>query len=85
MLALAEALQDADMQRAVLKHMHSMAPYFASYPKLVKPFNKCLVEKWSGSEGHVQVLAFLALRKVTLFQSHPALHTLLKVGRYIES
>lgn len=79
LLSLADTLQDEDMQHAVLKQIHSMAEYFASLPKLVKPLNRCLVEKWSTSKSHVQILAFLALRKVVLFQSHPALHTLLKV------
>lgn len=79
LLSLAGALQDADMQHAVLKQVHSMAAYFASLPKLLKPLNKYLLEKWSNGEGRVQVLAFLALRKVLLYQAHPALHTLLKV------
>lgn len=79
LLSLVETLQDGDMQRAVLKQIHSMAAYFACFPKLVKKLNKCLVEKWATGESHIQVLAFLALRRVVLFQSHPALHTLLKV------
>ena len=76
---LAETLQDVDMQSAVLKHVHSMAIFFVCFPKLLKVLNKCLIEKWSTADSHVQVLAFLAMRRLVLFQSHPALHVLLKV------
>ncbi len=80
LLFLAETLQDLDMQKAVLKQFHSMASYFVCLPKLLKPLNKCLVEKWSTGENSVQVLAFLAMRRTVLLQPHPALHTLLKVS-----
>lgn len=80
LLSLVETLQDTDMQSAVLKQISSMAAYFVCFPKLLKRLNRCLVEKWATGENHLQVLAFLALRRVLLFQSHPALHTLLKVN-----
>lgn len=76
---LAETLQDVDMQSAVLKHIHAIAIFFVCFPKLLKVLNKCLIEKWSTADSHVQVLAFLAMRRLVLCQSHPALHVLLKV------
>lgn len=80
LLSLAETLQDVDMQRAVLKQVHIMAPFYVCLPKILKILNKCLIEKWSTAHSHVQVLAFLALRRIVLYQAHPALHVLLKVG-----
>lgn len=79
LVRLAETLQNTEMQRAVLKHIYTMAIFFVCFPKLLKVLNKCLIEKWSTADSHVQVLAFLALRRIVLFQSHPALHVLLKV------
>ena len=79
LLLLTETLQDKDMQRAILKQVHAMAPYFLCFPKVLKSLNKCLITKWSTADSHVQVLAFLAMRRVVLFQPHPALHNLLKV------
>lgn len=79
LLRLAETLQDRDMQSAVLKQVHTMAIFFVCFPKLLKVLNKCLIEKWSTADSHVQVLAFLALRRIVLLQPHPALHNLLKV------
>ncbi len=67
------------MQCLVLKQVQTMLIYYLCFPKILKRLNKCLVEKWSAGENHVQVLAFLALRKLVLFQPHPSLHTLLKV------
>lgn len=79
LLSLAETLQDVDMQRAVLKQVRIMAPFYVCLPKILKILNKCLIEKWSTADSHVQVLAFLALRRIVLYQAHPALHVLLKV------
>ena len=79
LLSLAETLQDIDMQRAVLKQVHIMAPFYVCLPKILKLLNKCLIEKWSTADSHIQVLAFLALRRIVLHQAHPALHVLLKV------
>lgn len=79
LIQLTETLQDKDMQQTVLKQVHAMAIFFVCFPKILKVINKCLIEKWSAADSHVQVLAFLAMRRLVLLQPHPALHVLLKV------
>ena len=79
LLALVGHLQDTAMQCSVLKQLQTLSLYAVCFPKVVKKLNKVLVGKWSTGESHVQVLAFLCLRRLVLHQPHPALHLLLKV------
>lgn len=64
---------------ALLKHIQTMAEYCICCPKLAKRLRRMLVKSWSEGESHVQVMAFMVLRRITLLQPHPALHQLLKV------
>lgn len=79
LLRLLEGLKDASMLCALLKHIQAMAEYYVCYPKLAKRLRKVLVKCWAEGENHVQVMAFMVLRRITLLQPHPALHHLLKV------
>ena len=79
LLDLVRHLQDTAMQCSVLKQIHAMGLYSVCFPKLLKKMNKVLVSKWCAGGSHVQVLAFLCLRKLVLYQPHPAMHLLLKV------
>lgn len=79
LLSLLHGLQDSTMQCAVLKQVQTLSAYWICFPKLVKTLNKTLVERWTSGESHVQVLAFLSLRKLVILRPHPALHELLKV------
>ncbi len=79
LLRLLEGLKDASMLCALLKHIQAMVEYYICYPKLAKRLRKVLVKCWSEGDSHVQVMAFMVLRRITLLQPHPALHHLLKV------
>lgn len=79
LLRLLEGLKDASMLCVLLKHIQAMAEYYVCYPKLAKRLRKVLVKCWAEGESHVQVMAFMVLRRITLLQPHPALHHLLKV------
>lgn len=79
LLTLVGHLQDTAMQCSVLKQIQTLSIYFVCFPKLLRKLNKVLVAKWCSGDNHVQVLAFLCLRRIVLHQPHPALHLLLKV------
>ena len=79
LLLLLERLKEPTMLCSLLKHIQVMADYYLCYPKLTKRLCKVLVKLWSEGESHVQVMAFMVLRRITLLQPHPALHHLLKV------
>ena len=80
MLRLLEVLKEPSMCCALLKHMQSLVEYYMCFPKLTKRLRKVLVTCWSEGESHVQVMAFVVLRRITMLQPHPALHHLLKVS-----
>ena len=75
---LLQNLHESSMQRAILRHIHTLAPYFACFPKTERSLKGTLVTLWSTGEEHVQVLAFLTIRALTLLHPHPALHLTLK-------
>lgn len=75
---LLQSLHESSMQRAILRHIHTLAPYFACFPKTERSLKTTLVTLWSTGEEHVQVLAFLTIRALTLLHPHPALHLTLK-------
>ena len=79
LLQLLETLKESSMRCAILKHIQCMEDYFLCYPKLAKRLVIVLVSCWSEAESHVQVMAFVVLRRITILQPHPALHHLLKV------
>ena len=79
LLRLLEGLKDSSMLCALLKHIQTMSEYYICYPKLAKRLRRVLIKSWSEGESHVQVMAFMVLRRITLLQPHPALHQLLKV------
>ena len=79
LVRLLDSLKDASMRCALLKHIQSLSDYYLCFPKLVRQLQKLLVRCWSEGESHVQVMAFIVLRRLTMLQPHPALHHLLKV------
>ena len=80
LVTLMSSLQDSMMQCAVIRHIRSLARYFVSLPKVCRSVDKQLVLCWSTGDHHVQVMAFLALREITLLRPHPSLHNILKVS-----
>lgn len=56
-----------------------MTSFYVSVPKLRRSLTRVLLQLWEGQDQHVQVLAFLILRQITLLSPHPSLHTTLKV------
>ena len=57
-----------------------MVIYYACFPILCRSLSRKLISQWSEGNEHVQVLAFLVLRRLTLLHPHPSLHTTLKAS-----
>ena len=66
LVKLVMSISEASMVSALLKHIHSMVPYYSYLPKSSKSLMKTLISLWSThSEESVRVLAFMALLRLT--------------------
>ena len=79
LLSLITNLRDPAMQCAVIRSVRSLAQYVVCLVKVCRGLERQLVRSWATGEHHVQVMAFLALREITLLKPHPSLGNTLKV------
>ncbi len=79
LVSLVTNLRDPSMQCAVIKNIRSLSRYLVCLPRLTKSVEKQLLGAWGCEDTHVQVMAFLALRDITLLRPHPSLTNTLKV------
>ncbi|XP_046842848.1 nucleolar complex protein 2 homolog isoform X2 [Xenia sp. Carnegie-2017] len=63
-LQMLRKLMDPSMLCVVLRHTHTLIPYFSCFTKLTKDFIKRMVRMWSSGEQHVRVMAFIGLTKL---------------------
>ncbi len=73
-------LRDPAMQCAVIRNIRTLTRCVVCLPRVCKGLEKQLIECWACGDHHVQVMAFLALRDITLIKPHPSLGETLKVG-----
>ncbi|XP_064385137.1 nucleolar complex protein 2 homolog [Halichondria panicea] len=71
-------LRDPAMQCAVIRNIRTLTRCVVCLPRVCKGLEKQLIECWACGDHHVQVMAFLALRDITLIKPHPSLGETLK-------
>ncbi|XP_045162524.2 nucleolar complex protein 2 homolog isoform X2 [Mercenaria mercenaria] len=63
-LKLMSDLSEANMVNVLLKHVHKLVAYYATFPKLTKTVLKKCVAIWSSGEETSRVLAFLCINRL---------------------
>lgn len=79
-LVLLQTLKEPSMQLVMVQHIHCFIPHFACFPKLTAQLHKLLVTCWSSGEAQVQVVAFMALRRMVQLNPQHMLSLTLKVS-----
>ncbi|KAJ3216924.1 Nucleolar Complex 2 protein [Dinochytrium kinnereticum] len=69
---------DEDLLRFVIRQSEGAAIYFACFPKLCKDYLKQLLKFWTSSTPETKILAFLAIRNLSVTVPSPYLDLSLK-------
>ncbi|KAK7004747.1 nucleolar complex protein 2 [Biomphalaria glabrata] len=78
LLDLLTRMSDEAMVNAILKHVHKLIIFYASFPKLNKLLLKKMIQIWTTGEEATRVLAFLCINKVTHLKQDILLEPCLK-------
>ncbi|CAG5117783.1 unnamed protein product [Candidula unifasciata] len=78
LLRLLEQLSEAVMINAIMKHIHKLIIFYASFGKLTKLFLKRMIKMWTTGEETTRVLAFLCINKVVRMKQDELLEICLK-------
>ncbi|XP_059143876.1 nucleolar complex protein 2 homolog [Physella acuta] len=78
LLELLTQLSDAVMVNAILKHVHKLVIFYASFPTLTKLFLKRMINMWTTGEETTRVLAFLCINKIVHLKKEALLETTIK-------
>lgn len=78
LLRLLEQLSEAAMINAIMKHVHKLVIFYASFGKLTKLFLKRMIKMWTTGEETTRVLAFLCINKVVRMKQDDLLEACLK-------
>jgi len=82
---LTESGKEAKLLQLVLSSLSKYTPYLTSYPKLIKPYLKTLVNLWSApidnSEEYntVRLQSFLRIRQLAIVLPYPSIEDILKM------
>jgi len=82
---LTESGKEAKLLQFVLSSLSRYTPYLTSYPKLIKPYLKTLVNLWSApidnSEEYntVRLQSFLRIRQLAIVLPYPSIEDILKM------
>ncbi|XP_005089261.2 nucleolar complex protein 2 homolog [Aplysia californica] len=78
LLDLLAQLSETAMINAMLKHVHKLILFYATFPKLSKMLLKRIVKMWTGGDETTQVLAFLCINKLVHMKQDTLLEPTLK-------